>query len=108
MVSAILGGVSLRVATRWEESRPNLAISTTTSDTKITCWDTSLGRPGAVEIAKTELRLRGGPGADYNHAKVGVSISGDPLRANDGETSESLKFSLEGEGQPSWSCITKG
>jgi hypothetical protein len=31
---------------------------------------------------------------------------GSPLRANDGETSESLKFSLEGEGQPSWSCNT--
>jgi hypothetical protein len=30
-----------------------------------------------------------------------------PLRANDGETSESLKFSLEGEGQPSWSCNTR-
>src|SRR5271163_5332736 len=29
------------------------------------------------------------------------------LRANDGETSESLKFSLEGEGQPSWSCNTR-
>src|SRR5271155_4167531 len=29
------------------------------------------------------------------------------LRANDRETSESLKFSLEGEGQPSWSCNTR-
>jgi hypothetical protein len=35
-----------------------------------------------------------------------ISI-GKTLRANDGETSESLKFSLEGEGQPSWSCNTR-
>ena len=36
-----------------------------------------------------------------------LSFGGEALRANDGETSESLKFSLEGEGQPSWSCNTR-
>ena len=33
--------------------------------------------------------------------------SGNTLRANDDETSESLEFSLEGEGQRSWSCKAK-
>jgi hypothetical protein len=40
-------------------------------------------------------------------ANWGTRIVKLALCANDGETSESLKFSLEGEGQPSWSCNTK-
>jgi hypothetical protein len=78
LVSAELGGVSLRTATWW--TRP--AIPSTTSDTPINCWDSSLGRPATVEIATSgqwegkQFGLRGGPGPNFNHAKIGVSISG--------------------------------
>ena len=79
MVSAALGGVSLRVATWWA----NPKIYTSTSSTKISCWDASLGKPGPVEIATTgrwagkTFGLTGGSGPNFNHAKVGVSISGN-------------------------------
>lgn len=79
MVSAVLGGVSLRVATWWMNSK----IYTTRASAKIACWDTALGKPGRVEIATTgqwdgkELGLEGAPAAGYNHAKIGVSISGN-------------------------------
>src|SRR5215813_12890497 len=78
MVSAILGGVSLRSATWWA----NPKIDTTTSATSISCWDGSLSAPGPVEIATTghwagkEIGLKGGPGTNSNHAKLGVSKSG--------------------------------
>ena len=78
MVSAILGGSSLRTATWWATPQ----IYTTTSTTSITCWDSSLGDPGPVEIATTgqwdekQFGLTGGPGQNFNHAKIGVSISG--------------------------------
>jgi hypothetical protein len=78
MVSALLGGVSLRAATWWT----NPKIDSTSSSTIIDCWDDSLGKPGAVEIATTghwgkkEFGLTGGLGANFNHAKVGVSTSG--------------------------------
>ncbi len=74
MVSAVLGGVSLRTATWWAYPQ----IPTTSKSRKIGCWDQSLGRPGRVEVATTgvwdskELSLVGGA----NHAKLGVSISG--------------------------------
>jgi hypothetical protein len=79
MVSALLGGVSLRAATWW--ARPE--IESTNSSTVIDCWDASLGKPGAVEIATTghwgeqKFGLTGGLGADFNHAKIGVSTSVD-------------------------------
>jgi hypothetical protein len=79
MVSAVLGGVSLRAATWWAKPM----IYTTTASTTIGCWDSSLAAPGPVEIATTghwagkEFGLKGGLGANFNHAKVGVSISGD-------------------------------
>jgi hypothetical protein len=79
MVSAVLGGVSLRAATWWAVPK----IYTTTATTKVTCWDDTLGTPGPVEIATTghwqgkEFGLTGGAGANFNHAKVGVSTSGD-------------------------------
>jgi hypothetical protein len=78
MVSALLDGVDLRTATWWA----NPAIYTTTASTPIDCWDDSLGNPGAVQIAitgrwdGTEFGLKGGPGPNFNHAKLGVSISG--------------------------------
>jgi hypothetical protein len=78
MVSAILGGTSLRTATWWTDPE----ISSTTESSTVGCWDQSLSKPGAVEIATTghwrsqTLGLTGGEGTDFNHAKIGVSTSG--------------------------------
>jgi len=78
LVSAELGSVPLRVASWWT----NPAIGSTSASTPIDCWDTSLPKPGAVQIATsgswqgTAFGLKGGPGPDFNHAKVGVSTSG--------------------------------
>jgi hypothetical protein len=78
MVSASLGGLSLRVATWWSAAK----IYTTTASAKVACWDPALGRRGRVEIATTgqwegtELGLVGGPRGSANHAKIGVSRSG--------------------------------
>jgi hypothetical protein len=79
MVSAILGGHALRAATWWTSP----VINSTSASTPIGCWDKSLGKPGAVEIATSgkwdekTLGLEGGLGSNYNHAKIGVSISGN-------------------------------
>jgi hypothetical protein len=92
MVSAVLGGVSLRTAAWW--ARPGSALlvahyprpeidTTTTKSPKIACWDGSLGKTGSGEIATTgqwngtKIGLTGGIDPDSNHAKLGVSISGD-------------------------------
>jgi hypothetical protein len=78
MVSSALGGVSLRTATWWTKPM----IYTTTESTAIACWNDSLGKAGPVEIATsgqwdgTIFGLKGGPGPNFNHAKLGVSISG--------------------------------
>jgi hypothetical protein len=78
MVSSFLKGVPLRTATWWADPQ----IYSTTATTKIGCWSSTLGKPGAVEIATTgqwagqEIGLTGGPGQDFNHAKIGVSTSG--------------------------------
>ncbi len=75
MVSAMLGGEPLRAATWW--TKPE--IPTTTPTTKVGCWDTSLGKPGAVEIATggtwkdTAIGLEGMAEPNGNHAKIGVS-----------------------------------
>jgi hypothetical protein len=79
MVSAVLGGPSLRTATWWA----NPKIPTTTKSTRVKCWDDSLEKPGAVQVATSghwddqEIGLTGGPGPNFNHAKIGVSTSGD-------------------------------
>jgi hypothetical protein len=78
MVSAVLDGAPLRVASWWETSK----IPTTTSTTQISCWDNSLSSPGGVEIATAGhwggqgFGLTGASGPDFNHAKLGVSTSG--------------------------------
>ena len=78
MVSAVLGGVSLRAATWW--TKPQIFTTTTGSD--VTCWNGGLGKTGPVEIATTghwngnEFGLTGGSGPNFNHAKIGVSTSG--------------------------------
>jgi hypothetical protein len=75
MVSAMLGGEPLRAATWWEDPK----IPTTAADTVVGCWDPSLGKPGAVEIATTgtwagkTIGLQGIGEPQGNHAKVGVS-----------------------------------
>src|ERR1700730_834736 len=77
-ICGLVGGVPLRTATWWTHP----AIPTTTASTPIACWSSSLGRPGPVEIALSgqwqgkSLGLKGGPGTNFNHAKVGVSTSG--------------------------------
>lgn len=78
MVSAELGSVPLRTATWWASPK----IYSTTASTKIACWDDSLGAPGPVAIATTgqwdgeAFGLKGGPGPDFDHAKIGVSTAG--------------------------------
>ena len=78
MVSSLLGGIPLRTATWWA----NPAIKSTTATSRIDCWDTSLGAPGAVDIATsgrwngTAIGLRGFV-ANGNHAKIGVSTDAD-------------------------------
>jgi len=77
MVSSVLGGIPLRTATWWASPK----IPTTTGTTKIQCWDDSLSKPGAVQIAMTgtwdgkEIGLTGAAGANFNHAKIGVSLA---------------------------------
>jgi Deoxyribonuclease II len=79
MVSAVLGGLSLRAATWWAAPK----IYTTTATTDVTCWDDSLNKPGPVEIATTghwagkTFGLTGGSGPNFNHAKIGVTTSGE-------------------------------
>jgi hypothetical protein len=81
MVSAALGGVPLRAATWWT----NPAIATTAGGSTIECWAAGIGSPGPVAIATTgqwagtPFGLQGGPGPDFNHAKIGVS-TGDSAR----------------------------
>jgi hypothetical protein len=78
MVSAVLDGIPLRVASWWMDP----PIFSTTASTKIGCWSSTLGKPGPVEIATSgrwsgkEFSLEGGPPANRNHAKIGVSTSG--------------------------------
>lgn len=75
MVSAQLGGVDLRVASWW--TKPT--IGSTQRGQIPGCWDSSLGAPGAVEIATTGnwngtvIGLEGGEGQNFNHAKIGIS-----------------------------------
>jgi hypothetical protein len=75
LISAALGSVPLRAATWWATPK----IPTTKTSSKIGCWAKELGNPGPVEIATTGqwngtgFGLKGGPGPDNNHAKVGVS-----------------------------------
>jgi hypothetical protein len=75
MVSAMLGGEPLRAATWWADP----PIASTDSSTTVGCWDPSLGKPGAVDIAVTgtwasqTLGFKGTATPEGNHAKIGVS-----------------------------------
>jgi hypothetical protein len=75
MVSSLLDGEPLRVATWWA----NPEIPSTTSSTAIDCWDASLKtKPGAVQIAITgtwqgnEIGLKGTAAPSGNLAKIGI------------------------------------
>ena len=106
MVSSVLGGPSLRTATWWT----NPKIPTTISSTRVKCWDDSLEKPGAVQIAITgnwndqEIGLTGGAGPNFTHAKIGVSISGNHNYAifgdmnQQGSLSTNCKSSQDGRG----------
>jgi hypothetical protein len=78
MVSAVLGGVSLRTATWWATPE----IYSTDATTAVSCWSPSLKAPVPVQIATTgtwggkTFGLTGGLGTNFNHAKLGVSTSG--------------------------------
>jgi hypothetical protein len=77
MVSALLDSTSERTATWWASPQ----IYSTGKTTKIGCWDDAVltKKPGAIDIAKTgtwdgkSIGLIGG----QNHAKIGVTTSGD-------------------------------
>jgi hypothetical protein len=75
MVSALLDAEPLRAATWW--TKPE--VPTTTASTTVGCWDSSLGKPGAVEIATSgtwdgkTIGLEGMAEPEGNHAKIGVS-----------------------------------
>ncbi len=75
LVSSLLGKVPLRAATWWQSDD----IPSTTTKSTITCWDSRLAAPAAVQIAttgawnKTPMKLTAGPSPDGNHAKIGVS-----------------------------------
>ena len=79
MVSAVLNSASERTATWWASPQ----IYSTLKTTKVNCWGGELKTknqmPGAVAIAKTgtwdgnSIGLIGG----QNHAKIGVTTSGD-------------------------------
>lgn len=79
LVSAVLGGVPLRTANWW--AKP--AMDSTDANSPVTCWNSTLPKPGPVEIATTGtwdgkvFGLTGGEGGNYNHAKIGVSTAGD-------------------------------
>jgi hypothetical protein len=75
LVSAQLGGLSLRVASWWAEP----LIYSTTASTALPCWPKGMRKPGAVSIAtsgtwnKKSIGLTGGEGTNHNHAKIGIS-----------------------------------
>jgi hypothetical protein len=83
VVSAVLGGVPLRVASWWEGD----IIHSTSATTPVGCLDGQglAHKPGGVLIVEDgiwdgkTIGLVGGSGKDRNHAKIGVSTSGPPL-----------------------------
>lgn len=78
LVSSVLGGAPLRTASWWANPR----IPTTKVGDAVKCWAEGLREPGPVEVATSgswkgaSFSLRGGPGPNLNHAKIGVSTSG--------------------------------
>lgn len=79
LVSAMLKGAPLRVASWWAHPK----IYSTTASTKIKCWKDGLNKPGPVQIATSGtwdhkiIGLTGGEGLHHNHARIGVSTLSD-------------------------------
>jgi hypothetical protein len=79
MVSAVLGKANLTVAT-WLTGGHQIL---DTKPGKPECWDASLGPAGSVSNAEeghwknVRFGLRGAVSPDRNHAKIGVSTTGD-------------------------------
>jgi Deoxyribonuclease II len=73
MTSAILGGISLRVAS-FQSPSP---IGTTTQSKKPQCWSKDLGNPGPIDAATSGTWSGTSIGftAGANHAKIGVSTA---------------------------------
>jgi Deoxyribonuclease II len=77
IVSAILNGLPLRVASWWAAPY----IYSTNADTAIACWPEGIGKPGPVSIATSgnwqgkSIGLKGGEGTNFNHAKIGISTN---------------------------------
>jgi hypothetical protein len=113
LVSAKLGGISLRVASWWADPK----IYSTEAGVEIDGWPANFTKPGAVAIASdgnwdgTTIGLIGGMGANYNHAKIGISmdstkplcIFGDmnqqgALRANYAHAGQNMSSSQNGRG----------
>jgi deoxyribonuclease II len=75
MVSAVMGGADLKVATFYSKNK----IPDTNGQVTPECWDPSLARPGAVTNVptghwkSTSFPMFGGD----NHAKIGVPVTGD-------------------------------
>jgi len=75
MVSSQLNGLDIRVASWWASPNIYSSVAGQIPD----CWDSSLARPGEVEIAisgnwdGTVIGLEGGMGKNFNHAKIGIS-----------------------------------
>jgi len=86
MVSAVLGATEGRAATWWTKPW----IYTTTSSSKIGCWNEQLKKPGPVAIALTgdwdanEIGLA----APKNHAKIGTASGGNKRYAIFGDLNQ--------------------
>jgi hypothetical protein len=82
------------------------AIYSTKTTTKLACWDDALGDYGAVAIATTGswrgtvFNLTGGSSGDRNHAKIGVSTSGNAHYAIFGDMNQ------QGSAVPPGNCAS--
>ncbi len=83
LVSTELQSAALKVASWWEADKPSQVIPSTDGSTAPACWDSSLAKPGPVinvlagQWGGTPFSLTGGLGKNHNHAKLGISTSGD-------------------------------
>ena len=84
MVSAVLGGVSLRTATGATQ------IYTTTSSTSITCWEDSLGEPGVLRRNLGRPRFQNPGDEAYSERKLQVRF--DPLIGTSARITEGVKL----------------
>ncbi|MBV7339361.1 hypothetical protein KFU94_66315 [Chloroflexi bacterium TSY] len=79
LVSALLDGISLRVASWWAHPK----LYSTTASIKIECWKDGLPKPGPVQIATSgqwgekTIHFEGKAAPTGNHAKIGVSLDTD-------------------------------